>query len=55
MPNVEGLGLENIGVEFDSEVGVKVNDTLETTIPNIYAVGDCCSKLHFTHNSDTMA
>jgi len=55
VPNVEGMGLENAGVEFDDLIGVKINDKLETTNPNIYAVGDCCTRYHFTHNSDTMA
>ena len=33
-PNVEGLGLETVGVEFDKK-GVKVNDRLETANPRI--------------------
>jgi pyruvate/2-oxoglutarate dehydrogenase complex dihydrolipoamide dehydrogenase (E3) component len=35
-PNVEGLGLETVGVEFDQK-GVKVNDRLQTTNPRIHA------------------
>lgn len=30
-PNVQGVGLENAGVEFDERSGVKVNDQLQTT------------------------
>jgi pyruvate/2-oxoglutarate dehydrogenase complex dihydrolipoamide dehydrogenase (E3) component len=53
-PNVEGLGLEAAGVEFDKK-GVKVNDRLRTTNPRIYAAGDICSKYPFTHTADAMA
>jgi pyruvate/2-oxoglutarate dehydrogenase complex dihydrolipoamide dehydrogenase (E3) component len=53
-PNVEGLGLEAVGVEFDSK-GVKVDDRLRTTHPRIYACGDICSSYQFTHAADFMA
>jgi pyruvate/2-oxoglutarate dehydrogenase complex dihydrolipoamide dehydrogenase (E3) component len=53
-PNVEGLGLEQVGVAFD-KTGVTVNDRLQTTNPRIYAAGDICSRYKFTHNSDFQA
>ena len=53
-PNVDGLGLEAIGVEYD-KTGVKVNDRLQTTNPRIYAAGDVCSRYKFTHAADAMA
>ncbi len=53
-PNVEGLGLEAAGVEFDKK-GVKVNDRLQTANPRIYAAGDICSPYQFTHAADFMA
>lgn len=53
-PNVEGLGLETVGVDFDKR-GVKVNDRLQTTNPRIYACGDICSSYQFTHAADFMA
>ena len=53
-PNVEGLGLETVGVEFDKR-GVKVNDRLQTANPRIYACGDICSPFQFTHAADFMA
>ncbi|MDR4479359.1 MAG: mercuric reductase [Nitrospira sp.] len=53
-PNVDGLGLETIGVEYDKS-GVKVNDRLQTTNPRIYAAGDICSRYKFTHAADAMA
>ncbi len=53
-PNVEGLGLESVGVEYD-KAGVKVNDRLQTTNSRIYAAGDICSRYKFTHAADAMA
>lgn len=53
-PNVEGLGLEAVGVSFDKR-GVKVDDRLQTTNPRIYACGDICSPYQFTHAADFMA
>lgn len=53
-PNVEGLGLETAGVEFDSK-GVRVNDHLATTNPRVFACGDICSSYQFTHAADFMA
>ena len=54
-PNVNGIGLEDVGVRFDSRSGVEVNDRLQTTNPRIYAAGDVCSKYKFTHSADFMA
>jgi pyruvate/2-oxoglutarate dehydrogenase complex dihydrolipoamide dehydrogenase (E3) component len=54
-PNVEGLGLETVGVEFDVRDGVRVDDRLRTTHPRIYAAGDICSPYKFTHAADFMA
>lgn len=53
-PNVEGLGLDEIGVAY-SKKGVTVNDRLQTTVKNIYAAGDICSNFKFTHAADFMA
>jgi pyruvate/2-oxoglutarate dehydrogenase complex dihydrolipoamide dehydrogenase (E3) component len=53
-PNVEGLNLEAIGVQYDKK-GVTVNDFLQTTNPRIYAAGDVCSPFQFTHAADFMA
>jgi len=53
-PNVEGLGLEKVGVEY-SKHGIKVDDTLRTTNPHVYAAGDVCSRFQFTHAADAMA
>ncbi len=54
-PNVEKLGLEIVGVDFDTRTGVKVDDRLRTTNPNIYAAGDISSQFKFTHAADFLA
>jgi pyruvate/2-oxoglutarate dehydrogenase complex dihydrolipoamide dehydrogenase (E3) component len=53
-PNIDGLGLDVVGVEFD-ENGVKVNGRLQTSNPRIFAAGDVCSRYKFTHAADAMA
>ncbi len=50
--NVENMGLESAGIEYDRLV--KINSYLQTTNPNVYAVGDCCSQYQFTHCADFM-
>ncbi|MFQ5779848.1 MAG: mercuric reductase, partial [Nitrospiria bacterium] len=54
-PNVEGLGLEGAGVEYDLTDGVKVNTLLQTANPRIYAAGDVCFPFKFTHTADALA
>jgi pyruvate/2-oxoglutarate dehydrogenase complex dihydrolipoamide dehydrogenase (E3) component len=54
-PNVEGLGLESIGVDFNPRTGVIVNDYLQTNQPHIYAAGDICMDWKFTHAADFAA
>ena len=54
-PNVDNLGLEAAGVEFDGKTGVKVDARLRTSNPDIFAAGDICSPYKFTHAADFMA
>ena len=54
-PNVEGMGLEAAGVEYDSRKGVLVDDHLQTTNHRIYAAGDACMRFKFTHTADAAA
>ncbi len=54
-PNVGGMGLETVGVEHDPRGGVRVDDTLRTTNPRIYAAGDVCMNWKFTHAADAAA
>jgi pyruvate/2-oxoglutarate dehydrogenase complex dihydrolipoamide dehydrogenase (E3) component len=55
VPNVEGLNLEVVGVQYDSRSGIKVDDHLRTTNPKIYAAGDICFPFKFTHTADALA
>lgn len=54
-PNVDGLGLDMAGIEYDTRLGVKVNDRLQTSNPNVYAAGDICFPYKFTHTADALA
>ncbi|CAI8035736.1 Dihydrolipoyl dehydrogenase [Geodia barretti] len=47
-PNIEGLGLEKIGVKVGKS-GIEVNNKLQTTVKNIYAAGDVVGHYLFTH------
>ena len=51
VPNTAGIGLEEAGVELDARGYIRVNDRLETTVPNVWAVGDCAGSPQFTHVS----
>ena len=53
-PNVEDVGLEGAGVQYDPQ-GVVIDDRLRTSNRRIFAVGDVCSKLQFTHSADFQA
>jgi pyruvate/2-oxoglutarate dehydrogenase complex dihydrolipoamide dehydrogenase (E3) component len=48
-PNTQGIGLETAGVQVDERGYIKVNERLETTAPNTWALGDCAGSPHFTH------
>lgn len=54
-PNVDGLGFESAGIEFDVRAGVRVDDRLRTTNRRVFAAGDVCSRFQFTHAADAMA
>lgn len=54
-PNVDGLELEKVGVDYDVRHGVKVDDFLRTTNPRIFAAGDICMAYKFTHAADFAA
>ncbi len=47
-PNVEGLGLEEVGVAVGPR-GITVDERMRTTVPSIYAVGDLAGTFLFTH------
>jgi pyruvate/2-oxoglutarate dehydrogenase complex dihydrolipoamide dehydrogenase (E3) component len=53
-PNVENLGLDAARVRVAAS-GVVVNDRMQTSNPRIYASGDVCSALKFTHAADAQS
>jgi pyruvate/2-oxoglutarate dehydrogenase complex dihydrolipoamide dehydrogenase (E3) component len=54
-PNVMGMNLEGIGVRFDKQHGIEVDDHLQTTNSQILAAGDVCMAWKFTHAADFAA
>jgi len=50
--NADSLNLEKTGVEIDKNGFVRVDDYLETSKPNIWAVGDATGRQMFTHAAD---
>jgi pyruvate/2-oxoglutarate dehydrogenase complex dihydrolipoamide dehydrogenase (E3) component len=51
VPNTAGIGLEKLGVELDARGYIRVNDRLETTAPEVWALGECAGSPQFTHVS----
>jgi pyruvate/2-oxoglutarate dehydrogenase complex dihydrolipoamide dehydrogenase (E3) component len=51
VPNTEELDLSNAGVDLDQRGFIHVNDRLETTAANVWAVGDVTGGPQFTHVS----
>jgi len=44
-----GLDLEKTGIMLDDTGGIKVNKKMQTTVDNIYAIGDCTGKTQLAH------
>ncbi|MDQ4098214.1 MAG: FAD-dependent oxidoreductase, partial [Actinomycetota bacterium] len=49
-PNVEGLGLEDVGVKVGKR-GIEVDERMRTSVPSIYASGDLAGRYLFTHSA----
>lgn len=50
-PNTDDLGLDKAGVALDERGYIKVDDGLATSVPGIYAMGDCNGRGAFTHTA----
>ena len=50
-PNTENLGLENTAIQLTDRGAIKVDDHLQTTVPNVWAIGDVKGGLQFTYIS----
>ena len=48
-PNTDGIGLDLAGVELTERGYIKVNERLETTAADVWAVGECAGSPQFTH------
>lgn len=51
IPNTEGIGLEKAGIELDNRGYIRVTERLETTAPDVWAIGECAGSPQFTHVS----
>ncbi|MCG7509155.1 FAD-containing oxidoreductase [Mesorhizobium retamae] len=51
VPNTDDLGLDRAGVAVDKRGFIEVDDQLQTSVPHIWAMGDCNGKGAFTHTS----
>jgi glutathione reductase (NADPH) len=47
-PNTTGMGLKEAGVACGADDAVVVNEYSQSSVPNIYAVGDCTNRLNLT-------
>jgi dihydrolipoamide dehydrogenase len=54
-PNSEHLGLEQAGVQFNEDGAIKVNEKLESSVGDIYAIGDVTGGRMLSHASSSMA
>ena len=49
--NTAGIGLEKAGVELDGRGYIRVNERLETSASEVWAIGECAGSPQFTHVS----
>lgn len=54
-PNVKGLGLEELGLDFDPRGGVRVDDRGATNVPGLWAAGDVTGQAWLAHAASRMA
>jgi len=48
-PNTAGIGLEQAGIALRDDGYIRVNERLETSVPGVWAVGECAGSPQFTH------
>jgi pyruvate/2-oxoglutarate dehydrogenase complex dihydrolipoamide dehydrogenase (E3) component len=51
-PNTAGIGLDTLGVRLDGRGYIQVNDRLQTSAPDVWAIGECAGSPQFTHVSE---
>jgi pyruvate/2-oxoglutarate dehydrogenase complex dihydrolipoamide dehydrogenase (E3) component len=52
VPNTTGIGLKEAGVRLDDRGYIRVNGRLETSAPDVWAIGECAGSPQFTHISE---
>lgn len=52
-PNVQGLGFEEAGLDFDRR-GIKIDERCRTNLPGVWAIGDCTGKTWLAHSASRM-
>jgi pyruvate/2-oxoglutarate dehydrogenase complex dihydrolipoamide dehydrogenase (E3) component len=52
VPNTAGIGLDKAGVDLTDRGFVRVNERLETSAPDVWALGECAGSPMFTHISE---
>lgn len=50
-PDTQGIGLDTVGIDVNERGYIKVNERLETTAKDVWALGDCAGGPQFTHVS----
>jgi pyruvate/2-oxoglutarate dehydrogenase complex dihydrolipoamide dehydrogenase (E3) component len=50
-PNTDSLGIENTAIKLDQKGYIEVDEQLQTSVPGIWALGDCNGRGAFTHTA----
>ncbi len=54
-PNIEGIGLEEVGVKLTDQGAIEIDERMATNVPGIWAIGDVTAKLMLAHVGSAQA
>jgi dihydrolipoamide dehydrogenase len=54
-PNTASIGLDQVGVKLNDDGSIAVNNSLETSVPGTYAIGDAVGGWMLSHAASSMA
>lgn len=54
LPNVENIGLENVGIDLTDRGAIAIDEQMRTNVPNIYAIGDVATEYRLAHVASAM-